>query len=189
MGEPRISRRALLGSAVAGAAAIGVGGRAIGLTQRAAAAASLPSPGASGIEHIVVVMMENRSFDHFLGWLPGANGRQAGLSYPDRKGVLHPTWHLSTPQGCGFHDPDHSYEGGRVEFDNGACDGWLRAGTNDIFSIGYYLQSDLPFTGYAAHDWTVCDNYFAAILAETYPNRFYQHAAVTDRLHDATTIS
>src|SRR5689334_12045645 len=41
----------------------------------------LPTPQRSGIEHIVVVMMENRSFDHFLGWLPGAEGRQAGLTY------------------------------------------------------------------------------------------------------------
>ncbi|PYN18411.1 MAG: hypothetical protein DMD76_29560, partial [Candidatus Rokuibacteriota bacterium] len=34
------------------------------------------------IRHIVLVMMENRSFDHFLGWVPGADGQQAGLSYP-----------------------------------------------------------------------------------------------------------
>jgi phospholipase C len=38
----------------------------------------LPSPAASGIEHIVVVMMENRSFDHMLGWLPNPKGGQAG---------------------------------------------------------------------------------------------------------------
>jgi len=48
-----------------------------------AAAQSLPSPDASQIDHIIVVMMENRSFDRFLGWLPGANGRRAGLSYTD----------------------------------------------------------------------------------------------------------
>jgi len=42
----------------------------------------LPAPESSGIDHVVLVMMENRSFDHFLGWLPGANGRQAGLRYP-----------------------------------------------------------------------------------------------------------
>ncbi len=41
--------------------------------------ANLPSPQESGIEHIVVVTMENRSFDHFLGWLPGADGKQAAL--------------------------------------------------------------------------------------------------------------
>ena len=53
---------------------------------------SLPDPADSGIEHIVVVMMENRSFDHLLGWLPGANGQQAGLAYLDneRRGSPHP---------------------------------------------------------------------------------------------------
>ncbi|MGH8860967.1 MAG: alkaline phosphatase family protein, partial [Jatrophihabitantaceae bacterium] len=38
-------------------------------------------------------------------------------------------------------------------------------------------------------DWTACDRYFAAVLAETYPNRFYQHAGRTDRLHNSTTVS
>ena len=50
--------------------------------------AALPDPEQSGIEHVVVVMMENRSFDHLLGWMPNANGRQAGLEYPDNNGTL-----------------------------------------------------------------------------------------------------
>ena len=141
----------------------------------------LPAPNKSGIEHIVVVMMENRSFDHFLGWLPGAEGKQAGLSYTDSAGVSHPTYALTSLvppdyQGCGHPDPDHSYAGARVEYDGGACDGWLRAGSNDIYSIGYYTQADLTFLGGAAPAWTTCDHYFAAILAPTFPNRIYQHA-------------
>ena len=148
---------------------------------------SLPTPENSGIDHVVLVMMENRSFDHFLGWLPGANGRQAGLRYPNFTGQLQPTHHLTDFQGCGFQDPDHSYEGGRIEYDSGKCDGWLRV--NDVYSIGYYEQTDLAFLGAAAPGWTVCDNYFAAIMAETYPNRLYQHAAQTDRLHNSTTPS
>ena len=141
-------------------------------------------------KHIIVVMMENRSFDHFLGWLPGADGRQAGLSYPDRAGVLHPTHELAPDyQGCGHPDPDHSYTGGRIEYDGGACDGWLRAGANDDYSIGYYTQPDLSFFGAAAPAWTVMDRYYAAILAETYPNRIYMHAAQTDRITNTTTIS
>lgn len=85
-------------------------------------------------------MMENRSFDHFLGWLPGADGMQAGLSYPDRAGVLQATYPPAPDyQGCGHPNPDHSYEGARVEYDNGACDGWLRAGSNDRYVIGYYI--------------------------------------------------
>lgn len=144
----------------------------------------------SDVEHIVVVMMENRSFDHFLGWLPGANGRQAGLSYVDLSGVAHPTYPLAPDfQGCGHPDPDHSHPGGLVEYNGGACDGWLRAGMNDVYSIGYYRQSDLPFLGSAAPAWTACDQYFAATLAETYPNRIYQHAAQTDRLVNTLEFS
>src|SRR5438552_1252511 len=134
--------------------------------------------------------MENRSFDPLLGWLPGADGRQAGLTYVDSNGVPHTTYPLAPDyQGCSHPDPDHSYEGGRVEYDNGACDGWLRAGSNDVYAIGYYTQRDLAFLGAAAPGWTTCDRYFAAIMAETYPNRIYQHAAQTDRIHNSTTLS
>src|SRR5207237_1064345 len=87
---------------------------------------------------------------------------------------------------CGFADPDHSYEGGRVEFNSGACDGWLRAGSNDRFAIGYYRQADLSFLGAQAPNWTVCDHYFAAILAATFPNRIYLHAGQTDRIANTT---
>jgi phospholipase C len=147
-------------------------------------------PARSGIEHVVVVMMENRSFDHFLGWAPGADGQQAGLSYPDRIGAMQPTHPLAPDfQGCAHPDPDHSFAGGRVEYDGGACDGWLRAGANDEFSIGYYQQADLPFVGRAVPQWTVLDRYFAPIMAETYPNRIYQHAAQTDRLTNTTALS
>jgi phospholipase C len=148
---------------------------------------ALPDPASSGIDHIVVVCMENRSFDHFLGWLPGANGRQAGLSYQDSAGVAHPTFHLSTFQGCGHPDPDHSYQGARTEYNSGACDGWLLV--NDAFSIGYYQQADLPFTGQAAPAWTVCDNYFAATLGPTVPNRLYLHSAQTDRTDDSLGLT
>lgn len=139
---------------------------------------------------MVVVMMENRSYDHLLGWVPNSDGRQAGLTYTDRDGVARPTWHLAPDyQGCGFADPDHSYAGGRVEWNNGACDGWLRAGQNDLFSIGYYTQADLPFLAAAAANWTICDNYFSSIMAGTFPNRVYQHAAQTDRLSNSITLS
>src|ERR1700760_1484611 len=86
---------------------------------------TLPDPESSGIDHIVVVMMENRSFDHLLGWLPGANGTQAGLSYVDAHGEAPPTHRLSSFVGCSHPDPDHTYSGGRSEVDGGKMDGWL----------------------------------------------------------------
>src|SRR5260370_23510749 len=83
----------------------------------------LPSPANSGIEHIVVVTMENRSFDHFLGWLPNADGKQAGLTYVDKAGVSHPTHSLSGDYtGCPHPEPDHSYDGARFEYRNGLTD-------------------------------------------------------------------
>jgi phospholipase C len=153
------------------------------------AAAVLPSPELSGIEHVVVVMMENRSFDHLLGWMPNANGRQAGLSYPDNNGNLQPTERLTYYVGCSHPDPDHSYAGGRSEYDNGKMDGWLRTSTNDSFSIGYYQEADLPLFGALARNYTTLNNYFPSILASTYPNRVFQHAAQTDRLSNTLDIS
>jgi phospholipase C len=144
----------------------------------------LPSPESSGIEHVVVLMQENRSFDHMLGWMPNANGRQSGLSYPDHNGEMHATQRLQTYTGCPHPDPDHSYAGGRSEYNNGNMNGWLRTGTNDIFSIGYYEEADLPLFGTLARNFTTLSNYFASILSCTWPNRIFQHAAQTDRLNN-----
>jgi phospholipase C len=64
---------------------------------------ALPSPQNSGIEHVVLVSMENRSFDHILGWLPHANGKQAGLTYLDKSGQPHPTLsHAKSPSSLSF---------------------------------------------------------------------------------------
>jgi phospholipase C len=150
---------------------------------------SLPAPDASGIEHIVVVMMENRSFDHLLGWLPGGNGTQAGLSYVDKRGEAHPTFRLNTFVGCSHPDPDHSYAGGRSEYDDGKMDGWLLTSSNDTFSIGYYEEADLPFFSALARNFTTLDNYFPSILSSTFPNRVFQHAAQTDRLSNTLDLS
>src|SRR5258708_12776061 len=57
----------------------------------------LPPPDQSGINHIVVVTMENRSFDHFLGWLPGANGKHAGFTSLDPNAAPHSTSPLPPP--------------------------------------------------------------------------------------------
>ena len=151
--------------------------------------ASLPRPDESGIEHIVVVMMENRSFDHLLGWMPNANGRQAGLTFLDNNGNPNPTYRLTYYTGCTHPDPDHSFAGGRSEYDNGKMDGWLRTGTNDIFCIGYYEEADLPLFATLARNFTTLNNYFPSILSSTFPNRVFQHAAQTDRLSNTFDLS
>jgi phospholipase C len=153
------------------------------------ASTPLPNPALSGIEHVVVVMMENRSFDHLLGWLPDANGRQAGLVYEDGSGKAHSTAHLSYFVGCVHPDPDHSYAGGRSEYNSGKMDGWLRTSDNDSFCIGYYTEQDLPLFGTLARNFTTLDNYFPSILSSTFPNRVFQHAAQTDRLSNTVDLA
>ncbi|MDQ6835675.1 MAG: alkaline phosphatase family protein [Actinomycetota bacterium] len=137
----------------------------------------IPSPRNLPIDTFVVLMMENRSFDHYLGWLPGADGRQAGLEFTDPTGHRFGTHRLRTDfQGCAFLDPDHSWKGGRTELDGGRMDGFLKA-ASDLFSIGYYTQHDLPFTPHVARAFTAFDRFFCSLLSSTYPNREYMHAA------------
>ena len=84
----------------------------------------LPPRDTSGVDHIVVVMMENRSFDHLLGWHPTADAMQPGaqLSGSDDgnvDGADPAALALSPPDytGCGHPDPDHSWEGGRAQLE------------------------------------------------------------------------
>src|SRR5579862_8299879 len=180
-----LSRREFLAGVAATTGALALGGcgeSQVGAGSSDPESQSLPSPESSGIEHVIVLMMENRSFDHFLGWVPDADGRQAGLSFTDKQGMARATYRLTDFQNCQLDDPDHSYQGGRTQYNNGANDGWLRAGTNDVFPIGYYTQEDLSFFGPAVPAWTTFDRYFAAILGPTFPNRFFLHAGQTDRL-------
>jgi len=149
---------------------------------------SAPSESGS-LDHIIVVTMENRSFDHLLGWVPGADGRQAGLAFTDSGGNAHGTSRWTDTQGCGHPNPNHSFEGGRLEYNNGNCDGWLRTPGNDLFSIGYYIRDDLPFLGQAAPEWLVLDRYFCPIMGPTYPNRLISLAGTTDRLSNTSIVS
>jgi len=75
------------------------------LLSRAAASAAARTPnGSSGVEHVVILMMENRSFDHFLSWLPGADGRH-DMAYLSTDGNVYPNYPLAPDyQGCGYSD-------------------------------------------------------------------------------------
>src|SRR5580692_4003854 len=94
------------------------------------ASTTVRADGSRGIKHIVVLMMENRSFDHFLGWLPGADGRH-DLQYVSAvDGNTYPNYPLAPDfQGCGYSDPDHSWEGWLVQHNDGKMDGFLQRPT------------------------------------------------------------
>lgn len=188
-------RRFLAGMAAATGAltlpGCGVGPEASAAVDARLGTGSLPDPASSGIDHIVQVMMENRSYDHMLGWVPQSNGVQNQV-FVHTDGREVPTFHMgnSDPaygfQGCGWEDPAHGYDTGRVQLNGGAMDGFLQTvgDPNDKFPVGYYNADDLLFYKGVAEHFTICDHYFHGILASTFPNRIYIHAGQTDRINN-----
>jgi phospholipase C len=151
-------------------------------------AADLGDPKRAPFDHVVLLMMENRSFDHLLGWLPGADGRQAGLSYPGLDGRRYPTHDLGAQyQACQYLDPQHQWPAGQTQLDHGRGDGFLFTQVNeggqapaDLWPIGYYTERAVPILGTLAREYTTFDRYFSSLNAGTWPNRLYQVAAATD---------
>jgi phospholipase C len=156
---------------------------------------ALPDPAASGIDHIVLVTMENRSFDHLFGWVPNAEHQQV-RQFTDAFGQTQSSFALTSNasygfQACSFADPDHLYSAGRTHLAGGAMNGFLLTpGTSltrgDLLPIGYFGADDLDFYRGAVTQYTVCDYYMSGILSATFPNRLYLHSGETDRLDDST---
>jgi phospholipase C len=138
----------------------------------------LPSASNNPINHFVVLMMENRSFDHYFGWLSGADGIQnQSFPDPDNGGVMVSTRHASTMgdsqwQGCGHPDPGHGWDDGRAQLAGG-----FLAGSNDEFALTYYNEGDLGFVHPAGKAFTVYDRFHCSLMGPTWPNRYYMWSA------------
>ncbi|HTZ26655.1 MAG TPA: phospholipase C, phosphocholine-specific [Streptosporangiaceae bacterium] len=188
---PGVSRRRFLqytalGSAAAAAGALGAGGAAAASTARGSAAARVLPKGWSGtiadLKHVVILMQENRSFDHYFGTLRGVRGfgdKQA-LTWqngnkiwqqPDAArtdlGYLLP--YNLTDQVDG--DLDHSWAGDHEARNGGLWNSWVPAKTEE--TMGYFTRDEIPFQYAVADAFTICDGYHQAIMAPTSPNRMY----------------
>jgi phospholipase C len=143
-----------------------------------AQARRLPSPRNLPLDHVVVVMMENRSFDHYFGWLDRADGEQHQRYVDAATGHEVATRHASSLeaewQGCGHPDPGHGWEQGRSQLRGG----FLAEGSgNDAFALTYYDQGEIEFLHAAAAEYTVYDRFFCSLLGPTWPNRYYKWSA------------
>jgi phospholipase C len=150
----------------------------------------------SAVEHVVIFIQENRSFDHYFGSYRGVRGfADQSLSfnqpYPGNAnippvGKLLP-YHLDTTtiNAACTHDITHDWVSQHQSWDNGAMDGFvtsrLAINMNDaILTMGCYTRADLPFYYAAADAFTICDNYFCSVMGPTDPNRLYTMAASID---------
>ena len=148
--------------------------------------ASLP------IEHVIVVMKENRSFDHLLGKLhdrgqPGVDAIPATFSNPDVGGNAVFPSHATTT--CIQLDAGHQSVGIQRGMNGGKMDGFVQnaaatTASDGSFVMSYYDQSDLPFYYWLATTFAVSDNHFAPMATGTYANRdflmFGTNAGVVD---------
>jgi phospholipase C len=138
-------------------------------------------------QHLVVIMKENRSFDHLFGDLaatqPEAEVFPAGFSNLDSDGNAVPPFHLETT--CVFADPGHGWAAMHEQVNGGLMDGYARsaASTTDTdghFALGYYVESDLPFYYFLATTYALSDHYFPSVRSATFPNRDYLLLATSD---------
>jgi phospholipase C len=208
-----MSRRDMLAaiSAMGAAAAFGLPERVAAATPRAtplartirrAAQTRASGSDLGAIEHIVFLMMENRSYDHYFGAYPRGRGFDdhpahslgvfaqdypAGGELSPRKKLL--PFHLDASAGeeC-TNDLTHAWGPQHLCWNNGAMDSWVRTHTSKAYegsfdgamTMGYYTRRDIPFYWSIADEFTLGDAYHASILGPTHPNRLMANTGTID---------
>ncbi|MEP7457125.1 phospholipase C, phosphocholine-specific [Phyllobacterium sp. SB3] len=147
------------------------------------------------IEHVVILMQENRSFDHYFGTLRGVRG--FGDPRPMKLKNGEPIWHqpqlesffdpstptikpYRLPKGANadtdagdvfLQDPPHGFSDGLAAWNNGLSDKWIPQ--KKIVSMAHYVEPDIPLYFQLAKAFTICDAYHCSVNGPTDPNRSY----------------
>jgi phospholipase C len=188
-----IDRRTFLGASAATVAAAGLSAALpFGLPEAVA------GPSRAGtlddVEHVVILMQENRSFDHYFGTMRGVRGfgDRAALQLSTGRDVFHQPdllrldggyllpFHIDTAKvdgqdiGSLLHDWDTTH----IATNGGHYDQWPLAKTE--MTMGYFTEADIPYHRALAQAFTICDNYHCSIQSETTPNRIYHWTGTID---------
>jgi phospholipase C len=190
----QLTRRELLGAGAASAAAV------YGLRPSQALRDALAAPPRCGhlsdIEHVVIFIQENRSFDHYFGTYRGVRGfddtagraafSQPGYPAPGFGGRLLP-FHLdSHANGECTHDITHDWGPQHRSWNGGAMDGFVREHLaaegieNGPLTMGYYTRADVAFYHALADAFTLCDRNHCSVIGPTDPNQLYLASATLD---------
>jgi phospholipase C len=164
------------------------------LSQSIARATAIAPQGTTGtiqdVEHVVVLMQENRSFDHYFGAMKGVrgfgdprpvtlpSGKPVWYQTDSNKNVVLPFRPQVNDLGMQFvQDLNHDWTGGHKAFDNGKYDQWIPAKT--ATTMAYLTRQDIPFHYALADAFTLCDAYHCSMLSSTDPNRYYMWTGYT----------
>ena len=203
---PRPSRRDLLRAGLYGAGGLAVARQALLDRMLTAMAAAPACGGLHQVEHVVFLIQENRSFDHYFGRYPGVRG------FSDRSVVLDPgddgtavfrqanpgntpgvvlPFHLNTDPAAGgtaecTHDVGHQWVEQHQCWNGGRCDAYVKTHvategpTFGPLTMGYYDRRDLPFYWALADSFTICDSYHTSVISGTVANRIMQLSGTID---------
>ncbi len=181
--QRRVRRRTVLGGAAAAT-----------LAGALASACAEPARARKGtiddVEHVVVLMQENRSFDHYYGTMAGVRGYgdRARLRLPSggdvfaqpARGGRVPPFRIDTSRvdGQDLGELPHDWNSTHRAWNGGAYDGWISA--KSPMTMGYFTQDDIPFQRALASAFTLCDNYFCSVQGPTQPNRLFHWTGTID---------
>ncbi len=163
--------------------------------------AELPVDKNIPIEHIIVLMQENRSFDSLLGHLNQYAGRDDVESAPEDASVPEDVSDPASPRHAWQHAPmecisdtNHEWAGSHLEYDDGRMDGFYQA-NHGFYEKGevtvpasaldgeramwWYDERDIPLYYQLASTFAIADHYHSSLLGETYPNRDYLYGATS----------
>jgi phospholipase C len=187
------SRREFLKKAALLSGGVGMMGFLPESIQKAMAIHPAPNTTYLDAEHVVILMQENRSFDHAFGKLQGVRGFNdpRAISLPnknkvwlqtDGKGDTYAPFRLNIKdtKATWMHDLPHSRESQVDAYNGGKYDKWLlskKSGHKEYsempLTLGYYDREDIPFYYALADAFTVCDQNFCSSMTPTHPNRYY----------------
>jgi len=160
------------------AATVLLWGNALTKTQPAgfSTATSAPSRPMDKIQHVIIILQENHSFDNYFGTFPGADGIPPSTCLSKLPGSPECVAPFHMPKGEPIWDLDHGWESEHAAYNNGRMDAfvWVH-GTP--YTMAYYDERDIPnYWEYARH-FTLCDRFFSSELAESLTNHLYSVAA------------
>jgi len=185
------TRRTLLQAGI-GAAALGAMPAAI--ARALAIPADVRHGSIADVQHVVILMQENRGFDHYFGTMRGVRGFGDPLPIPLPAG--RDIWSQETKDGrhiAPFHlsteahfalmrmaGTPHGWPDAQAAWDHGRMAHWPAAKTER--ALGHYARADLPFQFALAEAFTLCDAYHAAIQTGTNSNRLFLWTGTNDPL-------
>ena len=141
------------------------------------------------IQHVVVIVQENHTFDNYFGTYPGANGLPPGVALPAKPNATASVKPFPLNKAVSSSDICHSWGCAHAEFDGGKMDGFVYT-AGSVLTMGYFDYHQIPYYWDYASQFVLMDNYFSSALAPSLPNHLYlvagQSGGLVSNAHNAT---